>query len=256
MSENTTQNHPDIETLANYTAGLLNERDADNTRTHLETCQLCRLEIKRIERFERIDSDTDLQAEADWQAARVALERTFQEKVLPQVVRNKARAEDGGGVADRMSFWTRWQLRWLVPVAAAVAVALIAVRVVEWGGPGDDVGPMRGPTTESFDISTGQPLGDIAGPPVRFTWKSRRENDSYTIEIYTSDLTKIYQQDGITESHWAASDSLKSLLELDTIYLWSVTGHKSLERETVSPNAWFKIAPPQETGGGDPPDGH
>jgi anti-sigma factor RsiW len=171
-------NHPDIETLANYTAGLLNEGDADITSSHLETCRTCRLEVKRMERFERIDSDTDLQEEANWLSARVKLERAFADNVLPEVAQHEAREarlkDAERKIIDTRPFWTRWQLRFLVPVAAAVAVALVAIRIAERIGPADDIGPMRGPTTESFDIAIEQPSGKIAEPPALFSWKSRR----------------------------------------------------------------------------------
>jgi hypothetical protein len=51
----------------------------------------------------------------------------------------------------------------------------------------------------------------------------------------------MFEVDGITERRWVPSDSLISLLKLDTVYLWSVTAHRGLKREVVSPNGWFKV---------------
>ncbi|MCK5406467.1 MAG: zf-HC2 domain-containing protein, partial [Candidatus Krumholzibacteria bacterium] len=232
-----TRSHPDIETLANYIDGQLAASDADATKRHLDSCPVCRLEIKRIERFEAIESDKSLREEANWPAAQVRLERAFRDNVLPEVVARQS--------IDARPFWSRWQVRWLVPVAAAAALLVVFQidRSRPPGTPSDDLGPMRGPTTEELSIALEAPSGNIERLPEQFTWRSTRKNDYYKIAIFTSDLTKIYEESELPESRWAASDSLRSLLKVETIYIWTVTGQKGVEREVVSPNGWFKITP-------------
>jgi len=237
MSDRSTRSHPDIETLANYIDDQLAASDAETTKLHLDGCPVCRLEIKRIERFEAIESDESLREEANWPAAQARLERAFRDNVLPEVVERQS--------ISARPFWSRWQVRWLAPVAAAAALLIVFQidRSRPPGTPADELGPMRGPTTEKLSIALEEPSGNIEQPPEQFAWRSARENDYYKIAIFTSDLTKIYEESEITESRWAASDSLKSLLEAETIYIWTVTGQKGVEHEVVSPNGWFKITP-------------
>jgi hypothetical protein len=247
MSDETKRNHPDIETLANFLGGQLSQNDTATTRDHLDECFACRLEVKRLARFEEIDSDADLEREADWKSARINLERAFRENVLPEVAERKpARETKRAAGFDFGSFWTRWQIRWLAPVAAAAAVLIVVIQVQRINPPGtapDDLGPMRGTPAASADIVAAEPAGDIPEAPKVFRWQSKWEDDYYTIEIFRPDLSKIFEVEGITDLRWSVSDSLKSILKPDSIYLWTVTGHRGVERETVSPNAWFKITP-------------
>jgi len=239
MSDNAIREHPDIDVLANYIAGQLNEDQTRTTRKHVESCSVCQLEMKRMGRFEQIDSDTALGEEAGWETAKLQLERGFREKVLPEVVEPAPSEAPGRKAYRTRSIWGRWQLRWLAPAAAAAAVLLVIFQLDRTSV--DDLGPMRGPTTEAAKISNLVPSGEIGQLPAVFTWQSSRDNDHYTIEIFTSDLSKIFETTGIKEAQWATTDSLSSLLKLETLYLWSVTGHRGLERETVSPNGWFRV---------------
>jgi hypothetical protein len=243
MSDRSAGQHPDVDVLASYVAGLLDKEENEITRRHVEECQICRLETKRMERFEKIDSDAALLEEAEWETARFALERRFHESVLPQVLPGEA---ERGPVAERIAakkrFWSRWQVRWLAPVAAAAAVVLVVLQMDRAHPPSvDDLGPMRGTTTESAEVFVVSPVGEIGEFPRVFSWRSDRLHDYYTVEIFASDLSKMFEVDGITERRWVPSDSLISLLKLDTVYLWSVTAHRGLKREVVSPNGWFKV---------------
>lgn len=239
MSDHAIREHPDFDVLSNYIAGQLNEDQTKTTRKHVESCSVCQLEIKRMGRFEHIDSDTALREEAGWETAKLQLERGFREKVLPEVVEPALSEAPGRKAYRSKSFWGRWQLRWLAPAAAAAAVLLVIFQLDRT--PVDDLGPMRGPTPEAAKISDLVPSGEIGQLPALFTWQSSRDNDHYTIEIFTSDLDKIYEASGIKDLQWATTDSLSSLLKRETLYLWSVTGYKGLERENVSPSGWFRV---------------
>jgi hypothetical protein len=237
MNDDTPRGHPDVETLDVFRRGAMSEPHEEETRRHVDSCVECRLELKRLSRFEEIEADDELARDADWQAARVSLERVFDEHVLPEVVDRERPAR---GEIDGRPFRSRWQIRWLAPVAAAAAATLLVVTQVG-KGPSDDLGPMRGPDVESSGIVIVEPTGEIEEAPKQFTWEAKTENDYYTLEVFTAGLENVYTEDEIPQSHWSATDSLRSLLARDTIYLWNVTGHKGLERETVSPNGWFKI---------------
>ncbi|MGD8412969.1 MAG: hypothetical protein PVF33_01980 [Candidatus Latescibacterota bacterium] len=241
MSDEERRNHPDMETLAALAAGTVEDEEAAR---HLESCPECRMEIIRLRRFERLSEDGDLVNEADWSVAKPMLDRAFREKVLPEIVRP---ADDTP--RPREPFWTRWQVRWLAPVAAVAAVLLlvfISGRIERPGTVTEDVGPVRGAPVDAPDITLEKPAGEIAAPPYAFEWKPQTKEDYYTIEIFSSHLDRIFEVTPITGTRWVASDSLKSILQKDTVYLWSVTGHRGVEPVTVSPNAWFKISDPKD----------
>jgi hypothetical protein len=241
MSDEERRKHPDLETLAALAAGTVEDAEA---RRHLESCPDCRMEIIRLRRFERLSEDGDLVNEAGWPAAKPMLDRAFREKVLPEVVRP---ADDTP--RPRKSFWTRWQVRWLAPAAAAAAALLIIFVSGRIQGPRtvtEDIGPVRGAPVDSPDIVLEKPAGEIAASPDAFEWKPQTKEDFYTIEIFSSHLDRIFEVSRITGTKWVASDSLKSILQRDTVYLWNVTGHRGVEPVTVSPNAWFKISGPEQ----------
>ena len=235
MSDQPHGGHPDIETLMGFSTGALPGRDADAVRSHVEACARCRIELKRLQRFEAIDADAALLEESGWDRAEHKLERAFRERVLPGVLAREAAA----GEAPRpRSLWARWQVRWLVPAAAAAAVLLV---VTQLDHAPEDAGPMRGQTGEAVAIVLQEPVGDVAEAPARFRWRSDAEHDYYTIALFTANLDKLYEASGIEATQWTPTDSLESLLKRDTIYIWNVSGHKGVEREAVSPNGWFSI---------------
>ena len=240
MSGEANRSHPDIDALAGYASG---ELDDEVTRRHVESCPVCRLELKRMVRFEHLETDGDLLRDAGWAAAQPRLERAFRNQVLPEVVPPTSPRR-----RERTSIWERWQIRWLVPVAAAAAVLLVVFQtdlVEKSRTPSEDLGPVRGTPVEAPDIVPEKPVGNIAAAPEVFAWTPQAKEDYYTLAILTPNLEKIFEVNRIPEARWEVTDSLKSILEKDAIYLWSVTGHKGVEPVTTSPNAWFKITDEQ-----------
>lgn len=236
MAENDLHGHLKIEELDDYMSGRLEPGGAARAKRHLDDCPLCRLEIKRMARFEDIESDNELAEEADWEAARFKLERAFKDRVLPVVV-EKSSVERGA----RPSFFMP---RWLAPLAAAAAVILMFVYIERASVLQDmyrDLGPMRGELAPEYEIILESPVGNIQAYPERFEWRSDVDSDYYKIEIFTSDLKQVYVVESVKKSEWALPDSIKARFEQGTFYLWSVKGYKGLEREVTSPNAWFRI---------------
>jgi hypothetical protein len=136
----------------------------------------------------------------------------------------------------------------MAPAAAAAAVLLVfflSDRVQRPGPASEDLGPLRGTPVDTTDITLVKPIGNVAAAPDVYEWTPRSKDDYYTIEIFTSTLDKVFEVARVPDTHWAATDSLKNILERDTVYLWSITGHKGIEPVTVSPNAWFKITDEQ-----------
>ncbi|UCF06023.1 MAG: hypothetical protein JSV33_03045 [bacterium] len=228
--------HPGLEILTAYACGCAEDDTADRLEQHLDSCLLCRLEVKRIRRFQRIGSDRELAEEANWSEACFKLERALKERILPTVAVRKKES--------RQAPVTRLSFNWLAPIAAAAAVILIFLAVERSGispGFGPGFGPMRGEPVVEYGITLEAPLGEIERVPEQFSWHPRRENEYYSIEIFTADLTQIYWAERIEDSTWVVPDSLATILEPDSIYLWNIKGYKGLEEEALSPNGWFKV---------------
>jgi hypothetical protein len=240
MNEKGIVDHPGVTRLADYKAGLLEPGDAAAVRGHIEGCPLCRLELKRLERFERIGEDESLLEEAGWRSAEIELEKAFRENVLPKVAERKV-VKFGGRRSMRL-------FGWLVPVAAAAAVLVLFVqleRVKPIDGPYIDGGPMRGEPAGEYVIMLETPSGEMEESPAVFTWHSRREIDYYTLEIFTSNLVSVHKTGRIAGSEWSVPDSLGYLLTENVTYLWNVRGYWGLGHEVLSPSEWFRIIPEQ-----------
>jgi len=233
--------HLELETLEKYLLGKLEEREAEAVRRHLKKCALCGLELKRLQRFAAIDSDDDLARSAEWIYARRKLENAFGEKIAPSAAGN------AGNTAARRIRFSRVShaARWLVP-AAVMAAGLIMIvyfskrEEIRVSEPARRV--MRGAPPVRYDIELMEPAGEIHASPTVFRWKSERDDNHYTLEIFTPTLAKIYQAEDIGGSSWTAPDTLGTILRPNIIYLWSVKGFKGLERVAASPNGWFRIA--------------
>ncbi|HUV37928.1 MAG TPA: zf-HC2 domain-containing protein [Patescibacteria group bacterium] len=234
MMGHDTEIHPELSRIADCASGLLDDEESRDVIAHLSECPECRLEHRRLMRFQGIGADVELERESDWDGAARELERTFGERVLPAVVPARRTARAG------LSGFT-----WLAPIAAAAAVVLLIFVQIEMNGPvkSPEPDPLRGGAAFEYGITLETPVGEIARVPGRFAWRSKSEKDYYTLEIFTSSLHTVHREDRITDSSWAIPDSLRSRFEPGTIYLWNVRGYRGLEREIVSPNGWFRIAP-------------
>jgi hypothetical protein len=232
--------HIDLDTLDKYLQGTLAWEEAEAVRRHLETCPSCGLELKRLRRFEAIDSDEGLARKGEWLYARTKLEKALRESIVPAAAAPSARV-----IRFRRAVRTA---RWLVPAAAAAAVVIMIAHYAANDRAGSPVpeskrSVMRGAPPVAYHIELKEPLGEIETAPAIFMWKSERKDDYFTLEIFTPKLDRIALQRDIRESSWAMPDSLRSTLKPGVVYLWCVRGYRGLERATASPNGWFKIKP-------------
>ena len=230
--------HIDLETLDRYLEGALAEKEAEAVRRHLDSCPLCGLELKRLRRFEAIDSDEDLARKGEWLYARTKLEKALRERIIP--------AATGPGARIVRFRRAARAARWLVPAAAAAAVVFVIAHFAtndKSGAPAPGKSVMRGAPPVAYGIELMEPAGEIKVFPAIFKWKSERHDDRFTLEIFTPKLDRIALERNIRESSWKTPDSLRTALKPGVVYLWSVRGYRGLERATASPNGWFKIKP-------------
>jgi hypothetical protein len=238
MAERVNGKHVPVETLGALLEGRLSNDEASAVRKHLAGCAPCSLELKRLERFARIEADEELTRGAEWLYARGKLERAYKERIAPAVVRPPQGAE-------KRRFGVRRPFV-LVPIAAACAVAFIVVvqlatRERREPAPAREV--MRGAPAVAYGITLKTPSGDIEGFPQTFSWETKRTNESYSLEIFAPSLERVYRVEGIAESVFSAPDSLRTLLKPNIIYLWNVKGRRGLSQTALSPNGWFRYRP-------------
>jgi hypothetical protein len=261
MTEARGGEHPDLDRLAEFAAGLLPATETSAVDAHLEACPLCRLELKRLARFETIDGDEELLAEAEWPRAEFLLQKAFAEKVRPVLTGRDAdssagpatgmapvRPISGARSPSRRSGAPR--LRWLVPAAAAAVLILLVANL--------DRGPHLSLSPEGPDLLRGgdsggtgaqraarielvEPLGEVSEAPRLFTWQADSTYDTFALTVFTSELATVFQQEHLAESHFGPPDSLRALLAPDRVYAWSVKAYAGLAPAVVSPSGWFRI---------------
>ncbi len=242
MTETERGIHPDLDRLAEHAAGRLPGAEASAVADHLRSCPLCALESKRLARFAAIDADAELLAEAAWPRAELLLQRAYAERVRP------AFAGAGAGAAGTRRRRAAPRVRWLAAAAAAAAVILLFVGDAERSPrlplPVDGPDLLRGGeggTPASAGITLLAPLGELDAPPAAFAWRAEQPCETYTLTVFTPELATLLKREGLTESRYALSDSLRGVLAANRVYVWSVLGQTGLTPSAASPSGWFRI---------------
>ena len=75
MTGTNNHGHPELETLLAFAEGELAADQATPVAAHLESCALCRLEIKRFAQFETGGDDPEAAQDAQWDQAELQLRR-------------------------------------------------------------------------------------------------------------------------------------------------------------------------------------
>ena len=218
-------NHPDLELLLSRASGVLDAEVAAAVDAHVEECGLCRLELKRADRFDELDRDEEAATEADWPEAADRMDAAW---------KNRPRRLSG----------PRRIPRWLAPVAAAAVVALIVYNVGDRAlrdplGAGRDT--VRGLHTTEPVIRTDGPTGEVTGAPARFTWSTEGDFDSFVLEVFTEDLGTVLRLEDLAARQVDLPDSLRNLFAPDTTYFWHVEGRQGLTATEASATVWFRI---------------
>ncbi|MCK9997380.1 MAG: hypothetical protein KAH56_13985 [Candidatus Krumholzibacteria bacterium] len=238
MSDGRKINHPDLFELAAYAEGSLGVELSAAIGRHVSDCAICQLELKRMERFESIDTDEELLAASGWESAEADLEAGYRDKVRPVMA-----APDSVGKV-------RFSWRWVAPLAAAAIVVAIVIpgRFTGPGGYSDEQSPLRGGEETAVFIEPVAPLGQFTGPPEFFAWSASKPFDSFSLQVFSLKLEPVFEQTGIRSEKRSVSDSLLAALRPGQVYLWTVTGHTGLESEAASAPARFEILefPPEK----------
>ncbi|MCD6378919.1 hypothetical protein J7M07_00555, partial [bacterium] len=127
---------------------------------------------------------------------------------------------------------------------AVAAVVLLISRIGDTPGT-DEIeslrGPMRGNGTEKTLIIPETPAGEVDTLTGTFTWKSEKNFDYFLLEVFTSDLTRVYQSGKIEDTLIVVPDSINAVFNKNRIYIWNVRGFSGLEKSVISKNKWFKV---------------
>ncbi|MCP4571195.1 MAG: hypothetical protein GY838_02475 [bacterium] len=225
--------HPDLDLLLNRAGGLLDADTAARVDAHLEVCAVCRLESKRLARFEALETDTAAADEAGWDTAAGRLDHVWRTSTRPAV--------------HRRSGW-RILPRWLGPAAVAAAVACIALLVDVPGLRDQDPGgqdTMRG-GPGVVAIEGVAPVGEVPEAPTSFAWETIRDFDAYDLEVFTEDLGTILRLDDVATTRVDVPDSLRAVFDVGTTYFWHVEGREGLSATAASASVWFRVVPPTD----------
>ncbi len=261
MAEGTNSLHPDLEILHRHVVGELSAAEGESLAAHLDACPRCRLELKRLARFDTLDGDAETAADAAWDEAASILDETFAEKILPAVRATAADEGDGdsgvgagsggdspapgdtGRRPDGESGRVVRLWHWALPVAAVLCLWF-------WTGQ-RNTGPLpaldgpdalRGGTASDTTLVLLEPLGEVAAAPTRFAWEARAPYDHYSLEVMTPELESVLRLDDLHATEVVLADSLGSLLASGGRYVWWITGQRGLAPAVVSENGWFVIA--------------
>lgn len=226
--------HPELELLLRRAGGLLDAGTAAEIDAHLEACALCRLELRRLERFDELDDDADAARAADWESAAPRLDAAWRDDIRPAI-------RGSGGARRRIP-------RWLGPLAAAAAVAgvmLVAgvpgLRDLEPG----DRDTMRGVDTAPALVGAA-PVGEIGAAPAVFSWTAERDFDAFVLEVFTAELGTVLHLEELTTTRVELPDSLRAAFAAGTTYFWHVEGREGLTATEASSSVWFRIVPPAD----------
>ena len=216
------ENHPDLELLLSRASGVVDADVAAAVDAHVKECGLCRLELKRAARFDELDRDEEAATEANWPEAADRLDAAW---------KNRARTQ-------------RRIPRWLIPVAAAAVIALIAVSVGDRAvrdpmGAGRDT--VRGLHATEPVIRADGPTGEVTGRPARFTWSTEGDFDSFVLEVFTENLGTVLRLEDLATRQVDLSESQRALFAPDTTYFWHVEGRQGLTATEASATVWFRI---------------
>ena len=235
MTNSNSSNHPDLDTLLAFSENRLAEAESEGVGNHIESCAQCRLEIKCFLRFKDMGEDPLEEKEVQWDHAELALERTWREKIQPSISSPKA--------VEKSTL--RNPLIWLVPVAAAAALALIFL------GPTFSPDSYSPPTvssvirgaeeTKAVQITLDTPSGQQESMPGQFFWKTDTDCEHFTFEIFTSDLKTVFVASELKTPSWTMTEEVTKLLNPETIYLWNVRGFNQLKPVAESGNNWFRF---------------
>lgn len=229
-----TGEHPDLAELLARAGGLLDAETAVRVDAHLETCAECRLEVRRLARFEALDTDDEAAVAGDWNQAAPRLDAAWRDTIrpaLPTARRPRRRLP-----------------RWLGPVAAAAAVACVAFLVGVPGlrdqHPGSPDTMRGGPAAVA--ITATAPVDDVAEIPAFFAWDTERDFDTYVLEVFTEDLGTVLCLDGLASTRVELPDSLRAAFTPGTTYFWHVEGHEGLTATAASASVSFRVVPAAE----------
>jgi len=223
--------HPELEVLLSRLDGRLLADKAAEVDTHLAECVLCRLALKQATRFADLDRDDETAIAADWSEAAPRLDHAW---------RNRPRRASGNS-------WPR-RSRWLVPLAAAAVLALVAVNVghrdIQFPS-GDGMDSVRGGPVTTPVIEALFPRGELDTIPAIFEWQTDLDFESYDLELFTEDLATVMTLKGVVEQQTDIPDSVLTALIPGQTYFWHVKDGAGLAAQAASATVWFRVASPE-----------
>lgn len=231
--------HPDLETLIAFSESRLPRADEAELEKHLESCVMCRLEIKKFQHFDSLGDDPIADEEAGWDQAQLDLDQVWHEEIQPTLQQKDL---PGAGFRRQRSLK---RAIWVIPAAAAAMAAFFMLNP----GSGPNTLPLMADSTVvrgaeapvAPTIHLTNPVGELDSIPVVFAWETEVACDRFSLEIFTASLETVVSEREITSSPWTLPSPEAELLKPGNVYLWKVRGYKTLEAVAESENQWFSV---------------
>jgi hypothetical protein len=197
------------------------------SHSHLADCPRCQAELALLKSFESSQPLPDEGAAVAWISAR--LERQLDQIKHPGALREAEACEQPSGWLFRW-FAVR-KTRWLVPVAAALVVAVTGVTLMHRSREPQlrtDAG--NGPVVyRSQEIEVTGPVGELADAPKTLQWKALQGAAEYKIAILEVDGVPLWSvQTG--DSVVSIPDAIRAKMLPGKPVLWRVTALDSQGR--------------------------
>ena len=209
---------------------LLQEEAPSALKRHVEGCSHCQTELHMLRSFTSNEIAEDEKPAVNAIAARL-----------------KARSSTSAtnetlAVESRQSCWKRaFEVRWLSPAAATLAIALliagVAIELRRGRQPAIDIGTGTTEVLRSSAITILNPIGDLGEVPTEIRWEVVPNAVRYRVQIMEVDRTELWSTDA-TSPRVGLPPSVETLIvPLKTVLVqvaaFGASGQKIAESETV-----------------------
>lgn len=193
---------PDPGTLASLIDDKLDAEERSLVINHIVSCPSCAAEIKIIIRSKKLRKSL---------IRRYSVRRFFRRLKYPDP-----------GWAKR----TGTRIFKKNPAVIAVvlsAILLVSVFIILNKRNVATTGPMRGAADISLETHSPKKFGRYSPSSLTFRWDEIERAEYYLIEVFTSDLKRIWKSEKIFKNRYLPPDRMKILLNKRDKYYWIVT---------------------------------
>jgi hypothetical protein len=209
---------------------LLEDGAPTALKGHVDGCSRCQTELQMLRSFTSNEVAEHEKTAVDAIAARLKARSS----TIP--------ARRSASVESRQSWWKRiFEVRWLSPAAAALAVALVVVSVTielrRGRQPSLDAGTGGAEVLRSSAIAILSPIGDLREKPSEIRWEAAPNATRYRVRIMEVDRTELWSTDAMSTRIDLPPNVETLIVPSKTLLIqvaaFDASGRRSGESETV-----------------------